>query len=581
VVLAAAETWAQRQSMGPDGIAYLDIGDAYWRGDWHMAINASWSPFYSWLLGLSLKMLRPSAQWEFPSVHLVNFVIFLGALVCFEFLLWAWMHYRREGKRDGEIQLVGLPDWAWFAIGYTLFVWASFRLIRLETVTPDMCLAGFVFLGLGLLLRIRAGSATWLIFVLFGVVLGFGYLAKSMMFPIAVVFLASALFSGGSVSKAAPRVLVAALAFLAVSGPFAIALSRAVGRPTFGEAGKLNYIWFVDRKTPSRPGPDTVKHEPTQIYRSPAAIEFAQPIGGTFPLWYEPAYWNEGLKAHFNLRGQIRVLTAGLIDYYNLLFVPEAGLMACVLVLFCLSPAPTRSLRTICANWHVWLVPLVALSAYALILVEARYLGPFVPILWLGILSGVLLPRSAEARKLVAGAVLAIVLTMGGEVVFTTLHHVVVGWHDSASDWEVAQALTQMGIHAGDKVAYIRRSPWGDFYWARLGRIRIIAEIPPDEVDKFWASSPAVQADVIHAFTRVGAKAVIAGPDPHRPGVVALPPCASHDWLKLANSDFYAYAFPSNAGLESHGPNSLDTQAAGRRAADRLVPLNVRSCNSR
>jgi hypothetical protein len=27
-----------------DGISYLDIGDAYWRGDWHMAINAFWSP---------------------------------------------------------------------------------------------------------------------------------------------------------------------------------------------------------------------------------------------------------------------------------------------------------------------------------------------------------------------------------------------------------------------------------------------------------------------------------------------------------------------------------------------------------
>jgi hypothetical protein len=101
------------------------------------------------------------------------------------------------------------------------------------------------------------------------------------------------------------------------------------------------------------------------------------------------------------------------------------------------------------------------------------------------------------------------------------------------ADWEVAQGLNQIGIQAGDKVGFIRRSPWGDFFWARLARIQIIAEIPPEEVDKFWASSPSVQADIINAFEKVGAKAVITS---------ALPPCApAAAWHKLGNTDFYAY----------------------------------------
>ena len=47
--------------MGPDGISYLDIGDAYLRGDWYVAVNAMWSPFYSWLAGFWLMLFKPFA----------------------------------------------------------------------------------------------------------------------------------------------------------------------------------------------------------------------------------------------------------------------------------------------------------------------------------------------------------------------------------------------------------------------------------------------------------------------------------------------------------------------------------------
>src|SRR5438309_237527 len=55
IALGAAQAWATRFTMNPDGISYLDMGDAYWRGNWHMAINAYFSPFYSWILGFFMK----------------------------------------------------------------------------------------------------------------------------------------------------------------------------------------------------------------------------------------------------------------------------------------------------------------------------------------------------------------------------------------------------------------------------------------------------------------------------------------------------------------------------------------------
>ena len=68
ISLAGLHTWAAitSQSMNADGIAYLDIGDAYFRADWENAINPVWPPLYSWLLGLVNAVFEPSMIWNFP-----------------------------------------------------------------------------------------------------------------------------------------------------------------------------------------------------------------------------------------------------------------------------------------------------------------------------------------------------------------------------------------------------------------------------------------------------------------------------------------------------------------------------------
>jgi hypothetical protein len=104
--------------MNPDGIAYLDMADAYFRGDWTTAINAYWSPLYSWILGVAMHLGKPSMHWEFPLVHVVNFFMYLAALGSFEFFWTQLMHYRRNNDSgDGSVTL---PEWALLALGYTL-----------------------------------------------------------------------------------------------------------------------------------------------------------------------------------------------------------------------------------------------------------------------------------------------------------------------------------------------------------------------------------------------------------------------------------------------------------------------------
>jgi len=129
ILLGAIHAWSNRYSIASeDGISYLDIGDAYFKGDWSTAINAYWSAIYSWILGLALNVLKPSAYWEFPVVKIVNFLIYLFAIVCFDFFLQELrFYYLKKVSQVEPNKFFQIPDWVWVVSGYTLFIWASLK----------------------------------------------------------------------------------------------------------------------------------------------------------------------------------------------------------------------------------------------------------------------------------------------------------------------------------------------------------------------------------------------------------------------------------------------------------------------
>lgn len=87
IAFGIVDAWSGKQFTQSDGISYIDMSDALLKHNWHLLINPLWSPLYPFLIGVGTWLAHPSGIWELPVVHLVNFVIFLGALVSFEFLL--------------------------------------------------------------------------------------------------------------------------------------------------------------------------------------------------------------------------------------------------------------------------------------------------------------------------------------------------------------------------------------------------------------------------------------------------------------------------------------------------------------
>jgi len=563
VALGLLHAWSGRYEVSPDGISYLDMGDAYLRGDWQMAVNAYWSPLYSWLLGAALLLLQPSSYWEFPTAHLVNFFIYLGALASFSFLLHEVICYWRV-ERDGFTgqRTLRLPEWAWVALGYSLFIWTSLELVTLRYVTPDMCVAALVYLAAGLIVRMRRGAGDWLTFVLFGVVLGVGYLAKAAMFPLAFVFLGVSLFAVGDVRRAVGRVLVALVMFLLVSSPFLIALSRAKGRLTFGDSGRLNYAWYVNgipgvywQGEPE--GSGTPQHPARKVMDVPEVYEFGIPVGGTYPHWYDPSYWNEGLAPHFDLSQQIKTMVSGAKVYYYFLFplALRGSLIIGLFILLYMSGRGWLVFTDVAASWFLLAPALAAFTMYSLVHAEERFIGSFITLLFVGLFAGVRLLDSRESRRLVQCVMIIIVamfcLTVGSpsaRAAYAAMRDVIKGDAEPYVNWQVAEGLKRMGVYSGAKVAVLNTSigPPGylgnirssdNMRWARLARLQIVAEVYSREGDNnFWAADDATRQRVVEAFMQAGAKIIV---DDKSPGWAA-----AEGWQRIGNTKHYVYFLP-------------------------------------
>jgi hypothetical protein len=541
------QAWEVRFVMNPDGISYLDMGDAYWRGDWHNAINAYWSPLYSWILGFFLNVIRPNPYWQYPLVHLVNFLIYVAALACLDFFLATFIADRK--RRDSELpkeRQSGLAESSWWLLGYSLFACSSLVLIGLYRVSPDLCVAGFVYLASALIIRIRAGTADRTKYVLLGAVLGLAYLAKAVMFPLAFVFLAAAFFSSAPSRKHLHNSAISALVFLAVAAPLCAAISSQTGRLTFGESGSWNYAVYVNQAGYWATDLSVLKHPLRQLSASPPVYEFAQPIGGAFPPWYDPTYWHDGIRPYFSIRAEIRPITRAVevCAWIFFVFFLNASLGVCVVYFACggFRAAIRRSIQ----EWALAILALAPLFLYALVHTEGRFLAASVTVLFLVAYAGVKQASTRGRTRLIQITVVSVAAISMLVVVIAPKYQ----WPVSTNVYayprpvpgpifaEAAAALQNSGVQPNDRIGLIWNEKWGGgaaqgAIVARLLRVKIVAE--ETEADAFWKLDPLTRNRAIETLRGTGIRAILAR---------QIPASNQAGWLRLGNTEYFAYLFP-------------------------------------
>src|SRR5712692_2622398 len=81
-------------------------------------------------------------------------------------------------------------------------------------------------------------------------------------------------------------------------------------------------------------GTGTPSHPVRQLLQKPRLFEFATPISGTYPPAYDLSYWMEGVRPHFSLTGQLRVLRQSAGTFFQIWFAQVEYGVALLALLF-------------------------------------------------------------------------------------------------------------------------------------------------------------------------------------------------------------------------------------------------------
>jgi hypothetical protein len=540
--------------MDGDGTAFLDISQALTDGHAGLAINGYWNPGYPAVLAAVRIAVHPTRWTEMAMARYTNVAIFgLAILACLFFT--AGLVRLRAQRGPGEPG-AAVPDWALHLLGLALLTMSAGRELPLTAVRSDTLLMVLLLLAMGLGLRLQAGSGFWAWPVL-GATLGCAYLVKSFAFlPSLFLLLAVLIFGltrkGSERTKIVSGAVVTGIVFAAIAGPYVVAISRQLGHLSTGDSARLNYCYFIDQ-TPRwhewylhdlGHAVGTFTHPEAVIAAPPPVFSFAAHPVGTFPLWFDPAYWTVGLTPHFWLKGHVeRLIRCTELFVRYLLGRPEAFVLLGVMLAFG-AIWPRRRASLVGGSAVLW--GLLMLGIYFPIDLQERYLmAPFLFVLlplfaWLQRREG----NEGERVRWIAGA---LVVSFAGIAAMQAVsylaecrrlepsaHRGEAGYNPEMNP--MAEALDAMGLKSGDRIACFGDTAcYLDHQWARLAGAQIMAEVEtPNNADpqQVWDSIPDKRS-VTEPLQKMGLRFIVTK--------FANSARKPEGWVQLGDSDFFAY----------------------------------------
>jgi len=523
LALALCQIWTTRYVIDPDGTAYVDVARAWLQGDWIHALNSYWSPLYVWLFSFAFAIFSPSAHWQIPLIHLIALGGFVAAFAAWEWLTSEWELWQGVSKNPM------LTDVA----GYSVFAWAGLRLIGLGWFnSADILVMAILIAIAALLVRVRRGASKNTDFLLLGILLGLGFLAKTAFAAVIPIFLLA--LTVLLRSWADRRVLVTALTTFTLVAPFIAAISIANDHFTMGDSGRLNYSWHVTGmsvegyKDSAFPPDSGILHPTTVLMQNPRVLSFERHLVGTFPIHSDVSWWCAGYPARFDPVRQFRILTSNI--KYSIVIFGRCPVL--YLVLVCLVFGAPRMFKYFQQAWFLWLPSLIFAMTYCFVYSDARYLAGSYAIIGFSLIGAVWkvnLPRTVMLGCLFAIPFLSLLLFGSSfRVMVRQFAGDITGRRAPLEffNFEIAEAMQQRGMRPGDRVAIVGASLTAAH--VGLERAQIVAIVPEqvtqDDVlggrrpmdfsfgktDVFWRSSPQTRARVLGAFRGAGAKWVFA-----------------------------------------------------------------------
>jgi hypothetical protein len=394
-----------RYQANPDGVSYVDLAREFAAHGPAALVNGYWSPLLPATIGTAYRLVPPTIDTMYAEARIVTFLSFvLCALAFYRLLVVLRRRLATHEARGEALAAADAPPATQAARRHVVFValgWAAFVLlivkgIGINLITPDMGVAAVTFWAAAEAYALADApwpSPRW---IRAGVVFALGYWWKAILFPVALVWLGSATIVALRRRDGWRGPASGWLAFAAVAAVLAVPVSRQIGRPTFGETGRLNYLWYVNaapyvwERCVAPEGLDAsarsfggVRREPI-ISTNPmtCALETAA-AGATVPLWYDPSVYYRTTRVRFDPASQLRALRNN-VDYVLTAAGETAPALLAVLALLTIGVAWAAMGRVRRAGadgiGHAgWIIaPLVVapVAFYLVVYVEFRHIAP-------------------------------------------------------------------------------------------------------------------------------------------------------------------------------------------------------------
>lgn len=593
-----------------DAVAYMDLADLMRAHHWHGMVNSYWHPLYPACLALAQILFHPTRWNELAAYYTVNYFIFFAQVVAMLAFTTALARLRRRFVAADPEALTRtaaplLSTNALRLLGLGLLVIASQRELSMGKVRPDGLLQALMLAALAALMAALSAETTsaaagWA--AAMGVFCGLAYLTKSFAFAVSLLSLAVLLVCGlwlrrRSIGWAALVAVVFLVPFAALTAPYVAALSHKYGHLDFGDSGALNYAWYsgdtekmhLEPWMTNQFGTATVHlvHPERQLLASPGIYSYKAVPNGTYPDWFDPGYFNDGVKPHVRLRPLVKRDARNVALVFRYLFNhPEAWILLILLLLmgarfawfgppvldqsYSANTSRLKRLDLGLRRGGFWLpvtfLGLAMWAIYGLVNIEERYVTLAYFAVLLPLFAALTTPASPKAeatvegepwlRRTAAAMVVLLAFLALGESWRIDLQERrdqpkgVPAWR-SPSIFGAASGLQDLGLHPGDEIACMGTTAClYDHYWARLAGVRITTEIyapNPDNLLEAWEDLPN-RAQIVSVLKAQGAKLLVAH---FNLGEHARETAEQMGWRQLGDTAFYALplnlAFPPAA----------------------------------
>lgn len=346
--------WVFRYSLNADAVAYLRIAQYYANGNFDLAVNSYWGPFFSWLV-VPFLLIGLDPLISARIVMAISAIVFYFA--CDHF-------FKRCGVRE-----------EWGAAGRLVAGVASL-IWSIQQITPDLLMSGFLTFAASKIIpdNRNANGYNWLFT---GVFFGLAFLTKPVAFPISILFISLFLMivfvcerhKFFSALKAAVKIFAV---FLAVCIPWITAVSMKYGKFTISSSAKIAHAVV---------GPELKEHV------HPFATHFHKPQQGRVTSWEDPTslpykFWSP-ISKFSNFLYQLKLIGRNLLIVAGLLLAlhPVIAFLVFASIRWFFKWGETGYLSSM--SWFRLLLPVFAICIVYLpvwvSIKDVRYFYPVLP----------------------------------------------------------------------------------------------------------------------------------------------------------------------------------------------------------